>query len=398
MNLYSCAIVGGGFSGLAVSNFILNYAPKCVIHLYDLEYAPGLKGASAAAGGLMHPFTPKGKLIWKGLEGFEMSENLIDSCQPYVPNNQVISKCIPILRPCFKAEDFQRWQATETIHPELLKIYDRSEVISITGDNPSIIGGALFRKSLIVDSPVYLKSLWQRVVSLSPHSTWSQFQIQSKNDLLQLSQTHDAVVVAAGAGMQELWSTDFYDENKQIKLPFKYVRGQNLIFEANDLSGSIGQKLQVPLLKGEYIVPAVCNYSGKERLISGATHEYAENLSQLSDQPDIDKAKALLLDKLTAIYPDMLKHYNVVSCNAGIRVMTERSNLGKIPVIERFSPSGAYRSAGGKSGNTRSKSNTWLMGGLGARGLIHHALAAHTLARAILEDDETLIPAEMRIG
>ena len=61
----SFAVVGGGFAGLACSNFIINAFPNCVINLYDLESSPGTNGASSAAGGLMHPFTPKGKLIWK---------------------------------------------------------------------------------------------------------------------------------------------------------------------------------------------------------------------------------------------------------------------------------------------------------------------------------------------
>lgn len=34
-------------------------------------------GASGAAAGLLHPFQPKGKLAWKGLEGFEATQRLI---------------------------------------------------------------------------------------------------------------------------------------------------------------------------------------------------------------------------------------------------------------------------------------------------------------------------------
>lgn len=34
-------------------------------------------GASGAAAGLLHPFQPKGKLVWKGMEGFEATQRLM---------------------------------------------------------------------------------------------------------------------------------------------------------------------------------------------------------------------------------------------------------------------------------------------------------------------------------
>jgi glycine/D-amino acid oxidase-like deaminating enzyme len=114
----SIAVIGGGFAGLATSNFIINSLPNCVITLFDLEKSPGINGASAAAGGLMHPFTPKGKLIWKGIESFNLAEQLIQSCQPYSPN-QLISKSLSILRPCFNDNDFLQWKETAKTYPDV---------------------------------------------------------------------------------------------------------------------------------------------------------------------------------------------------------------------------------------------------------------------------------------
>jgi hypothetical protein len=46
------------------------------VELYD-AYGIG-EGASGAAAGLLHPFTPRGKLLWGGLEGYRATLHLID--------------------------------------------------------------------------------------------------------------------------------------------------------------------------------------------------------------------------------------------------------------------------------------------------------------------------------
>lgn len=38
----------------------------------------GAAGASSVAAGLLHPLTPRGKLIWKGEEGFKAAKHLIE--------------------------------------------------------------------------------------------------------------------------------------------------------------------------------------------------------------------------------------------------------------------------------------------------------------------------------
>jgi glycine/D-amino acid oxidase-like deaminating enzyme len=45
----SYAIVGGGFSGLAVANYLVNTNPDCVIDIFDSASLPGRQGASAIA-------------------------------------------------------------------------------------------------------------------------------------------------------------------------------------------------------------------------------------------------------------------------------------------------------------------------------------------------------------
>ena len=58
------AVLGAGFAGLAVAWHLLAAAtPRRPVHVEVFD-AHGLGGsASAAAAGLLHPFTPKGK-VW----------------------------------------------------------------------------------------------------------------------------------------------------------------------------------------------------------------------------------------------------------------------------------------------------------------------------------------------
>ena len=57
------------------------------VWLYD-AYGIG-EGASGAAAGLLHPFTPRGKLLWGGLEGYRATLHLInvaDTARGAFPN------------------------------------------------------------------------------------------------------------------------------------------------------------------------------------------------------------------------------------------------------------------------------------------------------------------------
>lgn len=56
----------------------------CVqITVYDVHGLGG--GASGAAAGLLHPFSPKGKLTWLGMEGLSASVSLIKAAEAADP-------------------------------------------------------------------------------------------------------------------------------------------------------------------------------------------------------------------------------------------------------------------------------------------------------------------------
>lgn len=56
-------MIGGGFAGVATAWHLLQHASMACpvsLHLYDMAGIAG--GASQAAAGLLHPFSPRGKV------------------------------------------------------------------------------------------------------------------------------------------------------------------------------------------------------------------------------------------------------------------------------------------------------------------------------------------------
>ena len=98
----------------------------------------------------------------------------------------------------------------------------------------------------------------------------------------------------------------------------------------------IEQLLDSVLLAGEYIVPkrhqqrhehtpddglahlADSAASNRKTLLIGGTHEHAVTMAELEAPPDIEKASALLMDKMLAMYPALMEDgWRPSQCNAG---------------------------------------------------------------------------------
>ena len=80
-------ILGGGLAGLSTAWHLVTAAASggggggissslASLTIVDPR-PPGKAEASSVAGGLLHPLTPKNKLIWAGLEGFEATSRLL---------------------------------------------------------------------------------------------------------------------------------------------------------------------------------------------------------------------------------------------------------------------------------------------------------------------------------
>jgi hypothetical protein len=69
-------IYGAGLAGISVLYHIRSLSPSTTVTIID-KVGVGMGGASNVAGGLFHPFTPRGKLIWGGEEGMRKGEEMI---------------------------------------------------------------------------------------------------------------------------------------------------------------------------------------------------------------------------------------------------------------------------------------------------------------------------------
>ncbi|VAI83448.1 unnamed protein product [Triticum turgidum subsp. durum] len=76
------AVLGAGFAGLSVAWHLLKQSPKysrVSVDVYDENGVGG--GASGVSGGLLHPYSPKAKLLWRGGEFWKESMDLLRSAE-----------------------------------------------------------------------------------------------------------------------------------------------------------------------------------------------------------------------------------------------------------------------------------------------------------------------------
>lgn len=90
-----------------------------------------------------------------------------------------------------------------------------------------------------------------------------------------------------------------------------------------------------------------------------------------------------LLPKASAVYPGISK-WNFVRARAGIRAMPPLTTNGSLPLL------GCLNDVTGE----RSNCVFWLVGGLGARGLLYHSLVGKLTAKAVISCVESKIPCE----
>lgn len=372
------AIIGGGLAGLSCAYWLSNIASSVTV--FDLQRGPGLIGASSTSAGLLHPLTPRGKLIWKGLEGYTESLELLRQVQRTCPTETLNDENVTLLRPFRSADEKTMFSKAAKQLPNWLKIISHEDyqhllsTPSIEGESSTCFGAAIINGGLCIDSPLYLRSLWSTIQENAKQKqtrcTWEQKSVD-KLVIHELSKSHDLVIVAAGPGVTRLW--DDVD-----KLNLKLVRGQNLLLQepqSNPSSQSTKTK-KVALLAGEYIVPRPSDGV----LICGATHEYSDNISELEAEPNAQICSHLLSDKINNLRRGLMDSAaQVVGCTAGIRVVTPRSHHGKIPFIRQH----------------KVLKNTWTLGGFGSRGLIWHALLGKMVVEAALAGDTSGLPVEL---
>ena len=282
------------------------------------------------------------------------------------------------------------------------------------GSDVGGIGGTFAESALSIDVPQYVRGLWALCQSLGgvtsqeqptaaaaaaavPVAQWHLGEVHSLASLL-ASDQYDAVIVAMGSRVTGL--------NGCEELPIRPCRGQNLVF-------SNEEKLAMPVISGKYLVPIV-DEQGEPRLLGGATFEYdaVDIVHRPAEQAEAEDA---LVTPLSALHP-ALGGERVLGCQAGVRALPPRSHFGYVPLAGRLGrkaaapsaskppPSAAAASVADEeppsdeepSAPLRAPAECWMVGGLGSRGLIHHALLGKATALAVLQRDETMLPEHTR--
>lgn len=410
------AVVGGGLAGLAVTYHLLNstarYARKrgfdsetIRVTIFD-PMPPGEGGASAAAAGLLHPFTPRAKKkAWKPVRSMDAALKLIDTAQARTPDRKLIH--FPgLLRLALTEKMETDFRQAAHRFPTEIDFLTPEKVRDMCPSAPEDVCAAFIKDAAVVDTGAYLRILWQ-ICKDSRRVNW---RIQEVSGLASLLRGHrmgaptsdaeragcgeselarfDTVILCAGASIKAL--TEFR------AVPLTPCRGQNLHLEA----AQADSVLRIPLIAGKYVVPDyfqneseggkdMNGYGARPRIIAGATFEYREPdqpeevFLQEAGKADAERATSELEKPLHKLVPGLYKGWQIHGTSSGTRALPPRSDYGSIPIACKVK-------------GTEQDTSCWIFSGLGSRGLLHHAYLGRMVAHAVVAGNDGLIPIDAR--
>lgn len=124
---------------------------------------------------------------------------------------------------------------------------------------------------------------------------------------------------------------------------------------------------------------------GPRSLYLGSTWEWgSSNYSSIVSSEEASATLQQLLPKASMVYPQ-ITNWNLTGAQAGVRAMPPLTPQGSFPLL------GCIDDLVG--GHHASK--YWLIGGLGARGLLYHAWLGKLTAQAVLSSSEDVLPPEL---
>jgi len=357
------AIVGGGLAGLSTAYHLLELRSQRQLSApFDLTIVDraevGTGGASAVAGGLVHPLSPRGKLVHWGMEGLEATNRLVHQADKGKGNAVLRSE---LFRIATSDKQTRQLQKTAELLPDLCDWMEPKVLTDrLNSKNIHEFGGLrLHNGCKVLHLPSYLKGLWTACQEWADSTVSVQWkQPQGDVDL----DDYDAVVWAAGSGLFEAGGPF----ESTTPLPIQLVRGQSVEVR---LASSASSKPTEALLSGKYISPL----PEPDRVLVGATHEF-------QPEPMLEvQVQELLQEKTERFGPHVWEEGAVMErYTSGTRVQSQRGNRGRLPIVGRVDD--------GK--------NHWIFTGLSSRGLLYHGVYGKVLAHAILEDSEDCLQAD----
>lgn len=328
------AIIGAGFSGLAVAWYLLEQIPthsKALIHIFD-EKEIG-QGTSGIAAGLLHPFVgAHAKLNVRGLEGMLATEELLQIAEKEV-GRPVTAEKRGILR--LAMTDMQKADFASSAHryPEHVEWFS-AESCQNLAPGCAFAPGLWIKNGMTVFCSAYLQGLF--LACIKRGMKYEKRKIEALSEMKEF----DLVIVAGGAASVRL--------PELSSLQVGAVKGQIL-----ELSWPEGVKPPLcPLNSHAYLIMS----EGGASCLLGATYE--KNYEQ--EGVHMAAATGDILPKGYALFPPLTKAV-VTGCRAGLRAVTK----DHLPLIHQIS------------------SSQWLLTGMGSKGLLYHALYAKELVQRI---------------
>ncbi|CAM6103033.1 unnamed protein product [Calypogeia fissa] len=409
------AVLGAGFGGVSVAWHLLQHtnplAPVCV-DLFDELGVGG--GASGASGGLLHPYNSKGKLLWKGADGWTAALRLLAVAEATrISSTTGISSLggrLGAAEPLAWRRGILRLARQEkhaiTFQKNVKDQNDSSKINLLRGSEAGLLLPGLvlpeeasalhIPQAINIHPQRYLEALWVACEEFARHAcmvgspgTEAVFRRGKVNSLRDLTGDYEAVLVCLGA--QAILLPELAN-----KLPISLCRGVVAKLHAPPECSELYESGAPNLLSSTWVAA-----QGERNVLLGATKDWGSTNSSPSVS-DEERSTALgkLFSETKLFYPSISK-WEVEGMQAGLRAMPPRSALGSLPLvgcIDDLVQSSDIRVILGAPNNSSQSSKTkwWLLGGLGSRGLIHHAWLGEILAKAVILNNECLLPQELQ--
>lgn len=323
------AILGGGFSGLALAYFLSKKNPLSNISLFDPKGIGG--AASGVAAGLLHPFAGAHcKLNHDGFEAIEAVNELLDVASEEMGYS--VAETSGILRLAFTEEQQEDYLLCAEKFPQEARWISKAEVVKL---HPALapVPGLWMPNGRVIKGPSYLNGLWKACQKQNVKL------IQER--ITQLSSLNDFQLVIAAMGAE----TKNFPELAHLSLTVNK-----------------GQFLKLPWPTHLPPIPfAVCSkgyflMDSPTTCIVGSTYEK----TIVDARPDIEVAKREIMPKVISMLP-CLQGIEPIDCLSGLRAVGPRH----LPLIQKI--------------NDR----FWVLTGMGSKGLLYHALYAKRLVEAV---------------
>lgn len=378
----SIGIIGGGLAGLSAAYHLIDIATKTRpndklhITIYDKTNV-GEGGASAVAGGLMHPFSPRGKIIHFGEPALEISKVLVKAAAKHKPD------CVlrdHLFRVALTSKNVSQLQDTASKYGTLATWLSQEDLYNNYGID--CLGGLkLSNGCQVIHVPTYLEGLLIETVSKASQLTSGnvEWELIKPNDkeVDQKLQQHDSIIMSAGSG---LLHDDLVEEDS---LPVQLVRGQSIELE---MANKSDEKATSAILSGKYISPLPSltqegndSTVSSQRYVIGATHEFKPTPLPSSE------VKEELRTRTYQLATHLWEEGKVDKITTGVRMQSNRGIYGRMPIIGQYNL---------KESDIINHDHKWIFTGLSSRGLIYHGLFGKWLANAVLNDSEECLQDE----